>query len=98
MPWYARPQVRPLLGSAALHLLFLAIVLVAAVRWRSEPPQLPLAIEGNIVRYEDLPRSVRTGRPLAEPEKVTPQPAPQVKQPEPQPVELPAKIEPVIVS
>jgi colicin import membrane protein len=47
--------------------LFVAIILVAAMRWRSEPPATPLAIEGNVVRYEDLPRSVRSGRPLAEP-------------------------------
>jgi colicin import membrane protein len=55
------------------------------VNWRSTPPAPQLAIEGNIVRYEDLPPSVRKGKPLREP---TPPPAtpPRVEQPvEPEP-------------
>src|SRR4051812_29075972 len=85
MPWYARPNVRPMLGSAALHLLFVVILLLAAMRWRSEPPATPLAIEGNVVRYEDLPRSVRSGRPISEhttktaETQSTPRPAPEPK-------------------
>jgi len=90
MPWYARAHVRPLLGSAALHLLFIVVILVAAMRWRSQPPPTPLAIEGNVVRYEDLPRSVRSGRPLAEPEQAAPQPSPK---PPPEPEPAPAKPE-----
>jgi colicin import membrane protein len=103
MPWYSREHLRPLLGSAVLHLLFLAVVLVAAVRWRSEPSSAPLAIEGNIVRYEDLPRSVRAGKPLAEPEekapvampepKPEPEPKPVDPQPEPQPAPPPEPVE-----
>lgn len=87
MPWYARAHVRPLLGSAALHLLFLAVILVAAVNWRSVPPPAPLAIEGNIVRYEDLPPSVRSGKPLAEPveKEPVPEPVPIQSQPAPKP-------------
>jgi hypothetical protein len=95
VPWYARTHVRPLLGSAILHLLFVVIILVAAVRWRSQPAETPLAIEDNVVRYEDLPPSVRSGRPLAEPAPQAaapserpppiPEPKPAVQEPAPQP-------------
>jgi len=86
MPWLVRAQVRPLLGSVALHVVFLLVIGIAAVRWRADPPPAQLAIEGNVVRYEDLPRSVRTGKPLRDPvaPEVT-QPAPQPPAPQPEP-------------
>jgi colicin import membrane protein len=95
MPWHSREHLRPLLGSAVLHLLFVAVVLVAAVRWRSEPSSTPLAIEGNIVRYEDLPPSVRAGKPLPEPAEELPVAMPQPKpEPEPEPEPKPADPQP----
>jgi colicin import membrane protein len=98
MPWYARDHVRPLLGSAALHLLFLAVIIAAAVNWRSEPPPAPLAIEGDIVRYEDLPRSVRAGKPIVEPEEKAPVTMPEPKPepaPEPEPEQKPVEPQPI---
>jgi colicin import membrane protein len=78
-----------------LHLLFLAVIIAAAVNWRADPPPAPLAIEGNIVRYEDLPRSVRAGKPLAEPEEKAPVTMPEPKpEPEPKPVEPQPEIRP----
>jgi colicin import membrane protein len=91
MPWYARDQVRPLLGSAALHLLFLAVIIAAAVNWRSEPPPAPLAIEGDIVRYEDLPRSLRDGKPIVEPQEKAPV---TVTEPKPEPEREPEHVDP----
>jgi colicin import membrane protein len=65
------------------------------MRWRSPPPETPLAIEGNVVRYEDLPRSLRSGRPLAEPEQAAPEPLPKPPpEPEPAPPKPEVKPEP----
>ncbi len=60
-------DLRLWLGSVALHLLFVLVIAVAALRWRADPPMPQLAIEGSIVRYEDLPAAARAGRPLREP-------------------------------
>lgn len=82
----ARGQLRPWIGSAALHALFVALLAIAAVRWRTEPPAPQLAIEGNVVRYEDLPSSVRAGKPLREAAPAAPPPeAPAATRPEPVP-------------
>jgi colicin import membrane protein len=75
-----RDRARPWLGSALLHVAFVAVIVVAAWNWRSDPPPQQLAIEGDVVRYEDLPPSVRAGKPLNEPPEPTPVP------PEPTPV------------
>jgi colicin import membrane protein len=79
-----RDRVRPWLGSALLHVAFVAVLVVAAWNWRSDPPPQQLAIEGDVVRYEDLPPSVRAGKPLNEPE-ATPPPEPRPTPPEPEP-------------
>jgi colicin import membrane protein len=78
-------DLRLWLGSVALHLLFVLVIAVAALRWRAEPPMPQLAIEGSIVRYEDLPAAARAGRPLREPSTDTsaPPPKPEPVQPEP---------------
>jgi colicin import membrane protein len=47
---------------------------IAAMRWRAEPPMPQLAIEGSVVRYEDLPAAAKAGKPLREPAPV-PKPA-----------------------
>ncbi len=62
----SRAAVPAWFGSALLHLAFLVVIVVAAMRWRSDPEPPPLAIEGDIVRYEDLPASVRAGKRLRE--------------------------------
>lgn len=78
-------DLRLWLGSVVLHVLFVVVIAVAAMRWRAEPPMPQLAIEGSIVRYEDLPAAARAGRPLREPstETSTPPPKPEPVQPEP---------------
>jgi colicin import membrane protein len=85
MPAPATDRLRPWIGSAALHLILIGLLAGFAVKWRTEPPPPQLAIEGSVVRYEDLPSSVKSGKPLRE--KVPqPQPQPPVQaQPAPQP-------------
>ncbi|HXW09537.1 MAG TPA: cell envelope integrity protein TolA [Steroidobacteraceae bacterium] len=85
-----RDRARPWLGSAALHVAFVVVLIVAAYNWRSDPPPQQLAIEGDVVRYEDLPPSVRSGKPLREPQptpppEAPPEPAPTPPEPAPQP-------------
>jgi colicin import membrane protein len=82
----ARPEVRrpgPWLGSVALHVVLVALLATAALRWRSDAPLPQLAIEGDVVRYEDLPARVRAGKPLREP---APKPAAQTAE---RPIERP---------
>ena len=77
--------LRPWLGSAALHLALIAIVAAFALRWRSETPPLPqLALEGNVVHYQDLPPALRAGKPMREPQPA-PVPAPKVEPTPPEP-------------
>ena len=94
MPRQEARRPGPWLGSVVLHLVFVALLGAAAVRWRSDVPPPQLAIEGNVVRYEDLPPSVKSGRPLREPvpEPVAPpaDPAPTpAPAPEPEPEVVP---------
>ncbi|HEX9208056.1 MAG TPA: cell envelope integrity protein TolA [Steroidobacteraceae bacterium] len=78
--------LRPWIGSAALHLVFVALIAGFAIKWRAEPPLPQLAIQGSVVRYEDLPPAVRSGKPLRESVPVPPQPPPRVETPpEPRP-------------
>jgi colicin import membrane protein len=86
-------RLRPWIGSIVVHGAVVAALALAAVQWRTPPQPEQLAIEGNVVRYEGLPSSVKAGKPLREsaPEtKTTPEPAlapppePRV-QPEPEP-------------
>jgi colicin import membrane protein len=88
MTFTVRANLRPWLGSAVLHALFALVLASAAVSWRSDPPAPQLAIEGNVVRYEDLPSSVRTGKPLREPVTVAP-PVESRPRAEPEPVPQP---------
>lgn len=64
MPGFVREHLRPLAGSAALHLLLLAIAGGLALKWTSEQPPVELAIQGVAVDARDLPRSVREGRAI----------------------------------
>jgi colicin import membrane protein len=56
----------------------IVLIVVFAMRWRSEPPMPQLAIEGKVVRYQDLPSSIKSGKPIREPvpEPAAPAPAP----------------------
>ena len=94
MPGFAREHLRPLAGSAGLHLLLVAAMAVATLRWTSPPPPMQLAIEGVVVDSRSLPDSLRAGRPKPqpapeprpEPEPAAPTPAPE---PPPEPVKAP---------
>ena len=94
MPGFAREHLRPLAGSAGLHLLLVTAMAVATLRWATPPPPVQLAIEGVVVDSRSLPDSVRAGRPKPqpapeprpEPEPAAPTPAPE---PPPEPVKAP---------
>jgi colicin import membrane protein len=79
MPGFAREHLRPLMGSAALHLVLLALLAGAALNWRSTQQQVPLAIEGTVVQYKDLPPSLRTGRKTAASTAALPESKPEPK-------------------
>ncbi|MGB7905444.1 MAG: TonB C-terminal domain-containing protein [Steroidobacteraceae bacterium] len=85
----ASGNLRPWIGSAIVHGLVVVALALAAIQWRMAPPPPQLAIEGSVVRYEDLPSSVKAGKALREPTpaapvKQVPLPAP-TREPEPQP-------------
>jgi colicin import membrane protein len=82
----ASGNLRPWIGSAIVHGLVVVALALAAVQWRTDPPPLQVAIEGSVVRYEDLPSSVKAGKALREPAPVkqASQPAPK-PEPEPKP-------------
>jgi colicin import membrane protein len=85
----ASGNLRPWIGSAIVHGLVVVALALAAIQWRTDPPPPQLAIEGSVVRYDDLPSSVKAGKPIREPAPVAPvqqAPAPVPKPvPEPQP-------------
>jgi colicin import membrane protein len=84
MPAFASEHARPLLGAAALHVVLFALLAAAALNWRSQQPTVPLAIEGTVVQYKDLPPSLQTGHKASAPRPVPPAPRP-VAQPAPAP-------------
>jgi colicin import membrane protein len=83
----ASGNLRPWIGSAIVHGLVVVVLALAAIQWRTDPPPPQLAIEGNVVRYEDLPSSVKAGKPMREPTPVAPvkQAPPPAPRPEPEP-------------
>jgi len=90
----ASGNLRPWVGSAIVHGLAVAALAHAAHQRRPDPPPPQLAIEGNVVRYEDLPASVKAGKAMREPTPVVPvkqAPAPAPRpEPELQPEAKPA--------
>ncbi|MEY2920666.1 MAG: hypothetical protein RL261_1971 [Pseudomonadota bacterium] len=82
----ASGNLRPWIGSAIVHGLVVLALAAAAIQWRTDPPPPQLAIQGSVVRYEDLPPSVKAGKSIREPAPVA-----QVKQAPPPP----PKAEPV---
>ena len=88
-------NLRPWVGSAIVHGLVVVALALAAIQWRADPPPQQLAIEGNVVRYEDLPSSVKAGKAMRDPPPVAPtkQVAPPAPRPEPKPEPDPAVLE-----
>ncbi len=88
MAGFAREHLRPLVGSAGLHLLLIALVAGMALRWTKPQEPEQLAIEGVVVDAKDLPKSVLSGKalPAPRPEPVpeaAPEPAKEVRPPPP---------------
>ena len=93
MPGFVREHLRPLAGSAGLHLLLVTAMAVATLRWTSTPPPLQLAIEGVVVDSRSLPDSLRAGRPEPQPApEPEPQPEPAAPIPAPEPPPEPVKV------
>ncbi|MBK6451355.1 MAG: cell envelope integrity protein TolA [Proteobacteria bacterium] len=88
----ASGNLRPWVGSAIVHGLVVVALALAAIQWRTDPPPPQLAIEGNVVRYEDLPSSVKAGKAMREPTPDAPvkQAPPPVPEPESEPKPDPA--------
>ncbi len=81
MPGFVREHLRPLAGSAGLHLLLLAVLAGAALHWTSSQPPVDLAIEGYVVD------SAPSDRPATKSRRLDPAPPPQVEEvPPPEPV------------
>ncbi len=78
MSGFASEHLRPLMGSAGLHVLLIALIAGAALRWTHPEEPVQLAIEGVVVDARDLPKSVRSGKalPAPRPEPVKAEPAP----------------------
>jgi colicin import membrane protein len=86
----ASGNLRPWVGSAIVHGLVVAALALAAIQWRTDPPPQQLAIEGKVVRYEDLPSSVKAGKAMRDPTPVAPvKQAPPAPRPEPKPAPEP---------
>jgi len=102
MPGFVREHLGPLAGAAGLHLLLVAAMAVATLRWASPPAPVQLAIEGVVVDSRDLPDAGRTGRPkpkpAPEPETQpvaaapSPEPEPAVPAPAPEPAPEPKPV------
>jgi colicin import membrane protein len=81
MQGFFKEHLRPLAGSAGLHLALVGVLALAALRWTSQQPPVELAIQGYVV---DGPVKVR---PLPEPRQApaeqAPPPVEAAKPPEP---------------
>ena len=83
MKGFLQEHLRPLAGSAGLHLGLLALLAGAALRWTSSQPPVELAIEGYVV---DGPVKVKPlPTPRTEPAASVPQAEESVPAPEPVP-------------
>ena len=79
----ASGNLRPWIGSVIVHGVVVVALALAAVQWRTDRPPPQVAIEGSVVRYEDLPSSVKAGKALREPAPVK-QASPPAPEPEPE--------------
>ena len=94
----ASGNLRPWVGSAIVHGLVVVALALAAIQWRTDPPPPQLAIEGNVVRYEDLPSSVKAGKAMREPTPVAPVKQAPAPAPRPEPELQPeAKPDPAVL-
>lgn len=75
MTGFVREHLRPLAGSAGLHLAILAALAGTALNWTTKQPPVQLAIEGVVVDARDLPKSLSGTRPSPKP-ALQPQPLP----------------------
>jgi len=81
MPGFFQEHLRPLAGSAGLHVALLAALGLAALRWTSSQPPVELAIEGYVA---DAPARTKTiPAPRSEPAAEAPPPAEVTPPPEP---------------
>ena len=81
MQGFFKEHLRPLAGSAGLHLALVGVLAVAALRWTSQQPPVELAIQGYVV---DGPVKVKPlPAPREAPAEQTPPPVEAVKPPEP---------------
>ena len=81
MQGFFKEHLRPLAGSAGLHVALVAALALAAVRWTSQQPPVELAIQGYVV---DGPVKVRPlPEPSSAPAEQAPPPVEVVKPPEP---------------
>jgi colicin import membrane protein len=87
MPGFFQEHLRPLAGSAGLHVVLLALLAGAALRWQSEQPPVELAIEGFVTELPPQKQAAARPAPSApvpQPVKVPPEPAEGVAEPPPQ--------------
>lgn len=81
MQGFFKEHLRPLAGSAGLHLALVGVLALAALRWTSQPPPVELAIQGYVV---DGPVKVKPlPAPREAPAEQAPPPVEAVKPPEP---------------
>jgi colicin import membrane protein len=85
MQGFFHEHLRPLAGSAALHLALVGVLALAALRWSTSQPPVELAIEGYFV-----------DGPVATKRLPDPREAPAPKQPAPAAVEVPPPPKPVV--
>jgi len=86
MQGFFQEHLRPLAGSAGLHVVLLALLAGAALRWQSEQPPVELAIEGFVTELPpQKPAAARPAPSVPAPQAVEsrPVPAPPVAEPPP---------------
>jgi colicin import membrane protein len=71
MPGFFQEHLRPLAGSTGLHVVLVALLIGAAVQWRSEQPPVELAIDGYVA---DLPPDESRPKARATPPAPVPKP------------------------
>lgn len=81
MQGFFKEHLRPLAGSAGLHVALVGVLALAALRWTSQQPPVELAIQGYVV---DGPVKVKPlPAPREAPAEQAPPPVEAVKPPEP---------------
>ena len=81
MQGFFKEHLRPLAGSAGLHLALVGVLALAALRWTSQQPPVELAIQGYVV--DGLVKVRPLPAPREAPAEQAPPPVEAVKPPEP---------------